>query len=87
MKYRVVVGPAAEKFVMHLPLRDYMAVRQVIASLSDEPWGVQSKKVVTSDLWRLRVGRYRIIYAVDDKEKVIYVERIARRNERTYKGL
>jgi mRNA-degrading endonuclease RelE of RelBE toxin-antitoxin system len=35
----------------------------------------------------LRVGRYRVIYFVDDKEKVIYVERIAPRNEKTYKGL
>ena len=72
---------------MHLPLRDYLALRHAIVSLSDKPWEVQSKKVVGSDLWRLRVGRYRVIYAVDDKEKIIYVERVARRNESTYKGL
>jgi mRNA interferase RelE/StbE len=87
VKYQVVISPPAEKFVIRLPLRDYLALWRAMSSLSDEPWGGQIKKVVGSDLWRLRVGRYRVIYAVDEKEKIIYVEKIARRNERTYKGL
>jgi mRNA interferase RelE/StbE len=87
VKYQIVVSRAADKFMMRLTPRDYVALRQAITSLSDEPWGIHTNKVVGSDLWRLRVGRYRVIYFVDDKEKVIYVERIAPRNEKTYKGL
>ncbi len=34
-----------------------------------------------------RVGDYRVIYTVLDDEQVIVVVRIARRGERTYKGL
>ena len=73
--------------MMRLPGRDYQAVRQAIDSLVDEPWSAQSRTVVGSDYLRLRAGRYRVIYAVDTREKVVYVERVARRNEKTYKGL
>jgi len=87
VKYRLMVSPAGEKFMMRLPGRDYQAVRQAIDSLADEPWPAQSRTVVGSDYLKLRVGRYRVIYAVDTKVKVVYVERVARRNEKTYKGL
>lgn len=87
MKYKVVISPAAAKFIMRLPARDYAAVRRVVASLSEQPWPVQSGSVVGSDFLRLRVRRYRVIYAVDSKEKVVYIERVARRSEKTYRGL
>ena len=87
MKYRVMVSPAAEKFMMRLSPTDYQAVRRAIGLLTDEPWPAQSRTVVGSDFLRLMVRRYRVIYAVDTKEKVVYVERVARRNERTYRGL
>ena len=82
-----MVSPAAEKFIVRLPTTDYQAVRRAIGSLTDEPWPAQSRTVVGSDFLRLRVRRYRVIYAVDAKEKMVYVERVARRNERTYRGL
>jgi len=33
------------------------------------------------DIWRIRVGDYRIVYTVDDREMVIRVGRIAHRRE------
>jgi mRNA interferase RelE/StbE len=37
--------------------------------------------------YRVRMGRYRIIFTVDARTKKIEIERISRRNEKTYKGL
>jgi mRNA interferase RelE/StbE len=34
--------------------------------------------------FRLRVGDYRILYNVDDKNKVVWILRLRKRNERTY---
>ena len=87
MKYRVTVSPAAEKFMIRLGATGYQAVRRAIGLLTDEPWPAQSRTVVGSDFLRLRARRYRVIYSVDTKEKLVYVERVARRNERTYRGL
>jgi mRNA interferase RelE/StbE len=38
-------------------------------------------KLAGSDDYRLRVGVYRIVYAVDDAERVVIVARIAHRRE------
>lgn len=39
------------------------------------------------ELYRKRVGTYRIIYAVFDEEVVIVVCKVTRRSEKTYRNL
>ena len=38
-----------------------------------------------TDFWRLRIGGLRVIYAVDDGERLVVVLRVARRAESTYR--
>lgn len=38
-------------------------------------------------MFRVRIGNYRIIFSVHSKTKKTKLERISRRNEKTYKGL
>lgn len=62
---------------------------QVIAQIrtlavQPRPKGI---KALAKNVYRLRVGRYRVIYKVLDKENVVLVGKIALRTERTYKGL
>jgi mRNA interferase RelE/StbE len=33
------------------------------------------------DLWRVRVGEYRVIYIIDDDRKIVSITRIAHRRE------
>ncbi len=44
-------------------------------------------KALARDVYRIRVGRYRVIYKVLDKEEVILLGKIALRTERTYRDL
>jgi mRNA interferase RelE/StbE len=39
-----------------------------------------------ADLLRVRVGRYRVVYLVDSREKVLVIVRIGHRRE-VYRGL
>ncbi|MBI4304488.1 MAG: hypothetical protein HY665_09165 [Chloroflexi bacterium] len=50
MKYRVIVSPAAEKFVMRLPPPDYMAVRRAMASL-----GRKGESALVTRLWAFKL--------------------------------
>ncbi len=34
--------------------------------------------------YRLRKGRFRVLYDVDDKKKIVYILALRKRNERTY---
>jgi len=87
VSYKVIVRPVAEKFILRLNESDYGAVVERLRSLSEEPRPPAVKKLTSTSLWRLRVRDFRIVYSVDDKERVVSILRIARRSEDTYKGL
>ena len=63
--------------------------RRVLASLrglADQPRPVGCEKLY-DDVYRVRVGDWRIIYLVDEANHRIEVGGIRRRSERTYKGI
>ena len=87
MSYQVKLGRAAQKQLDRLVGRDYQAVARAISALEQEPRPRGVKKLAESGLWRVRVGRYRVVYAIDDGEHLVTVVRVAGRTEDTYKGL
>ncbi|MBI2980491.1 MAG: type II toxin-antitoxin system RelE/ParE family toxin [Chloroflexi bacterium] len=56
-------------------------------TLADVPRPSGCKKLRGTDLWRLRVERYRVVYAIDDKARLVTVVKVASRREDTYQGL
>lgn len=68
-------------------MRDLPAVVNVrisaaIDGLKDTPRPPGCKKLQgREDLWRIRVGDYRIIYAIDDTIRVVDVRRIGHRGD------
>ena len=87
MSYKIELRRVAQKQLDGLPERDYNAIAATISSLEQEPRPLRVKKLSDSGLWRIRVGKYRIVYAVDDELKLVTIVRIARRREDTYKSL
>jgi mRNA interferase RelE/StbE len=60
-------------------------IRAAIDELAREPRPRAATKLVARDDYRIRVGDYRIVYAVDDHERVVLVARIAHRRD-VYRG-
>ncbi len=87
MSYQVKLRRAVQKQLEKLAEHDYELVAQVVSALEQEPRPPRVKKLAESGLWRLRTGSYRIVYAIDDKERLVIVVRVARRTEDTYKRL
>jgi len=87
VSYQVRLRRAAQKQLDKLTGRDYQAVTRVISALEQEPRPKRVKGLAESGLWRIRAGLYRVVYAIEDKESLVIVVRIARRTEDTYKGL
>ena len=52
-------------------------------ALERRPAGVA--KVTGTDFWRLRVGDLRVVYLVDDTDRLVVVLKVARRSESTYR--
>ena len=87
MACKIEILAAARKQILSFPRNIIAEVAGVIDGLADTPRPPGSRKLRSTDLWRVRVGRYRVIYAIDDKAALITVVKIALRREDTYQGL
>ena len=83
--YRVDLSPAAARQLRRMPPGDAARLRGPILALGLEPRPPGSTPLVGTELWRLRVGDLRLVYAIDDAGRVVVILRAARRNERTYR--
>ncbi len=69
--YRIIIKKKAKKFIDGLPQNERVRIAAAIQKL---PNGEDIKKLKGhDDLLRLRVGKYRIIYTVDNGELIVYV--------------
>lgn len=65
--YTVVVTQTAEKELQKLPARVIEKIIPVLKSLEQNPRPAGCKKLKGyKNLWRARIGDYRIIYAIED---------------------
>ena len=82
MAYRVDLSPGARRELRGLDSATRDRILRAIVKLETEPRPAGAKKLKGRDeLWRIRVGDYRIVYEVRDRILVVLVVRIAHRRE------
>ncbi len=80
--YSISVLRQALRALTRLPPDVRTRVRRVINGLASEPRPVGCRKLAGSDeLYRVRVGDHRVIYAVRDGELVVIVVRVWHRSD------
>jgi len=86
--YKVFLKKFAAKFLDKIPDKDYKIVSKNISNLANVPRPFSSKKIATDErnIYRVRAGRYRIIYFIDDNNKGINLLEVKLRRENTYKN-
>jgi len=84
--YRVELAPAASRSLDRLHGSDLARLRAAIESLADDPRPRSCRKLAPKrDFYRIRVGDYRVIYAVRDHDRAVIVTKVARRTTTTYR--
>ena len=68
-----------EKEIRRLPRQYIRRILEAIENLALNPYPPSSKKIQGHDLWRVRVGVYRILYQIDEENQVINTYRIGHR--------
>jgi len=85
LTYKLQAERRVRRAIDALPQRDYLRIERAIDGLANEPRPRGTKKLRGgTPLWRLRVGEYRVIYAVFDRELIVKIVGVARRREDTY---
>jgi len=81
MSYAVYLKRSAEKELDRLPIEVHDRVIKQLISLRDNPRPHGMKKLHGREGCRIRVGDYRILYVIDDKENKLEIISIAHRKE------
>ena len=79
--YRVLIKPSAAKEIEAVGQKDdRQQIVTRIRSLARDPRPFGSEKLSgRGDLYRIRVGRYRVVYTVGDDELVVLIIRVGHR--------
>jgi mRNA interferase RelE/StbE len=86
-RYKVLIKPSARKELLAISTKkDRQRIVRKIESLADEPRPPGCEKLSGYDRYRIRQGKYRIIYGIEDKELVVLVIKIAHRRD-VYRAL
>jgi mRNA interferase RelE/StbE len=81
-KYAVFFKPSADKSLRRLPREIQRRIVIAVNDLQDDPRPAGSMKMQgTDELWRIRVGDYRVIYTIQDKKLLVLVLRIGHRRD------
>lgn len=82
MAYIVRFERSALRELAALPERDQKRIIKKIEALSQDPHPAGSKKLKGNDeIWRIRVGDYRVLCRIKDAELVVLVVKVAHRRE------
>jgi mRNA interferase RelE/StbE len=79
--YRPDIPPHIAEIVRHLPPEVKRDIKQALRSLSQDPFSGTPLIRELSGLWRIKVRRFRVVYAPDRKARLIRIFAIAHRRE------
>jgi mRNA interferase RelE/StbE len=79
--YSVVIEGRAKRDLERLRTDIIKRIDTVLTKLEANPRPAAAVKLTGYDLWRVRIGDYRIIYEIDDKAKRVIVYKIKHRKE------
>jgi mRNA interferase RelE/StbE len=88
--YKVYVTPAAWKEIKDLPGKVRQRVRKAVGALAENPRPAKSKALeglLLSEVRRLRLDRWRIVYAITEADEAVDVLAVRKRPPYDYGDL
>ncbi|HEY85030.1 MAG TPA: type II toxin-antitoxin system RelE/ParE family toxin [Chloroflexi bacterium] len=84
--WRLEIHRKAEKEIQRLPKEIIRRIVPAIMSLAVEPRPLGSGPVKGKNLSKIRVGNYRVIYRIDEQERLVTILRVGHRKD-VYRSL
>jgi mRNA interferase RelE/StbE len=81
VNYTVLILRRAQKELARLSPEPYARVRDAIRALGQDPRPQGCLKLTAREGWRVRVGDYRLVYEIDDKQRTVMVLHVGHRRD------
>ena len=79
--YKVYFKASVEKDFTTIPKKDLKKILRRTAELADNPRPPGCEKLTGQERYRLRQGRYRIVYSIQDDELTVWVVKVGHRKD------
>ena len=79
--YKIFVKRSVEKDLVAIPKDDLQRILRKIESLGENPRPQGSEKLSGQEKYRVRQGRYRIVYSIQDNELTVWIVKVGHRRE------
>ena len=80
-EYKIYFKQSVEKDFRAVPKKDLQKIIQRIHSLARDPRPPGHEKLTGKERYRIRQGRYRIIYSIQDDEFTVWVVAVGHRKD------
>jgi mRNA interferase RelE/StbE len=81
-KYALEIKSSAQRELDELDNALFARIDRKILTLADNPRPAGCKKLKGyRSQWRIRIGEWRVVYIIDDDEKLVSITRVAHRRE------
>jgi mRNA interferase RelE/StbE len=80
-KYKITIKKSAVKELQDIPKKDLRRIVKIIKLLAGNPRPQGCQKLSGQNRIRIRQGDYRIIYFVNDKDRIVDIVKIGHRRE------
>ena len=80
-EYKIFFKKSVEKDFKIIPKKDLKKILDRIETLSENPRPPGCEKLTGEQRYRLRQGRYRILYSIQDDELTVWVVKVGHRRD------
>jgi mRNA interferase RelE/StbE len=80
-EYEIFFKESVWKDLKKIPKRELKRILSRVEKLSDDPRPMGCEKLTGEELFRIRQGKYRIIYSIQDNELTIWVIKVGHRKD------
>jgi len=86
MSWQITFHPKFKKQLKRLPKEDVQRIYATLKSLRLDPFAGDIKNMVgEKNVWRRRIGSYRIFYELFPDRRIVFVYKVERRTTTTYR--
>jgi len=79
--YKIFFKKSVEKDFKAIPQNELKKIIKRIGGLANDPRSQGCEKLTGQDRYRLRQGRYRIVYSIQDNKLTIWVVKVGHRKD------
>ena len=80
-EYEVYFGESVWKELRKIPKKDLRSILERIRDFSKDPRPIGCEKLTGQDRYRLRQGKYRIVYSIQDYEMTVWIVKVGHRKD------